>query len=238
MKTCHPDVGGASEDMVDLNVAKNFMDGLFAGNKNAIYTCAPVANAADNVAYDAGKDAWPGEPPEGFAEAVNAARNQSDRAGRGERVRSAYREKHGSGVSKGTVGEDKVGGANGKTATETSHRTNNKATTESGGKAAAESAAEADSSAAVREKRPDPIWYKIGNWIVDRFPWRLTLFIISFGCFLRYMSDTSIPMTSEATMGWVLFAALGLANLVTGIVTTPVRKLIRIALDTVLRMAK
>ena len=74
VKVCHPDVGGSAEDMVKVNKAKDYMDKLFAGNKNAVMNCdsTPKASTSSTYTYTSTAQSTSSQSTAGSAATSNA----------------------------------------------------------------------------------------------------------------------------------------------------------------------
>lgn len=229
VKTCHPDAGGSTDDMIAVNAAKSYMDDLFANNKNAVYNCvtasekaAEAAASADAAAAAAAAAKAAADP--GFVDAMNAAYNRANRAERGERVRAAYKAKHGTGVGKNSTKSAKAA-----TTTDTAKDSTDAAWWETAyGAGAAADEVTVDAANA-------PGWFKVADWFVNKFPWRVALLMFAIAWYFIYAYASNIPMTPGMTLFTLLFVGAGMLNLVTGCFTTPLRKALRTLIDAAAR---
>lgn len=205
IKTAHPDAGGSTEEAARLNAAKEFMDALFANDKNAVFSVEASA-AYNGTAYE--------EPA--YEARDEAASHSSD----WQEEKSAYEVWSGGPSDSSGQQEDQYIAwwevAYGKNMRQSSVIANgNKGIND-------------------RPEGPLPWWYKLADLMVRKFPWKTSLVLVFLAYLLWFVPRVfggCTPM--EIIVLYALFGA-AVVNAITGCFTNSFRKAIRFHADNAL----
>lgn len=210
IKIAHPDAGGSTEEAARLNAAKEFMDALFANDKNAVFSVEAAATREEpthegSTHEETASGVWDWEFSDSSdyqeEESTHEVWNEgpSDSSGQQEEQYIAWWE-----VAYGKNERQSSVIANG-----------NKGIND-------------------RPEGPLPWWYKFADFMVTKFPWKTSLVLIFLAysfLFIPYVLEGCTPL---ATI--VLYALFGAAvvNAITGCFTNSFRKAIRFHADNAL----
>lgn len=209
IKTAHPDAGGSTEDATRLNAAKEFMDVLFANDRNAVFSVEAAA-AREGSAYE-------GPTREGTASGVwdwdfsySSDRQEEPAYGAQNQGFSHSSDQH---------EEQYVAWW------EVAYGKNEK-----------QSSVIANGVKGVNEKPdgPSPWWYKFVDLMVRKFPWKTSLVLVFLAYLLWFVPRAFGGCTPMEII--VLYALFGAAvvNAITGCFTDSFRKAIRFHADNTL----
>lgn len=209
IKAAHPDAGGSTEDTLRLNAAKEYMDALFATDKNAVFSVETTAAYEESVCEEstreeATSDVWGWDFSGSFDRRKEQAYEVQDQ---------------GFSHSPDHHGKQYV------TWWEVAY-----------GKNGEQSSVIANGTKGINEKPDGPLpwWYKLADFMVRKFPWKTSLvvvFLTYFFLFIPYVMGGYTPLVTI-----VLYALFGAAvvNAITGCFTDSFRKAIRFHADNAL----
>lgn len=209
IKTAHPDTGGSTEDTLRLNAAKEFMDALFATDKNAVFSVETTAAYEEPVCEESTReeetsDVWDWDFSGSFDQREEPAYEAQDQ-----------------GFSHSPGHHDKQYVAWWEVAY---------------GKDEKQSSVIVNGTKGINEKPDGPLpwWYKLADFMVRKFPWKTSLvfvFLAYFFLFIPYVMGGYTPLVTIAL--YALFGA-AVVNAITGCFTDSFRKAIRFHADNAL----
>lgn len=210
IKIAHPDAGGSTEEAARLNAAKEFMDALFANDKNAVFSVEaavtreePTHEGSTHEETASGVWDWEFSDSSDYQEeeSTHEVWNEgpSDSSGQQEEQYIAWWE-----VAYGKNERQSSVIANG-----------NKGIND-------------------RPEGPLPWWYKLADLMVRKFPWKTSLVLVFLAYLLWFVPRAFGGCTPMEII--VLYALFGAAvvNAITGCFTNSFRKAIRFHADNAL----
>lgn len=206
VKVCHPDMGGNQDEMIELNRAYEYMLAMFNGNKNATYSCETVDSTAYNTSNTNYSNA--GQTNTAYNQANNTYANTTSNASSG---------------STSTANASN-GYAAGNYANASSRATTSAENIDDAFNAAAAAAVEADKARFRTISKP--VWWKFLDAFERHFPWRFAF--LGLGLFMMFSVTVALwELGSAMYIHSVVIMLASFVNLLTGLLTDPLRKSFR-----------
>lgn len=205
IKTAHPDAGGSTEEATRLNAAKEFMDALFANEKNAVFSVEAAAAREEPTREETASGVWDWD----FSYSSNQQEEEPACEARGDEHPYSSEQQEEQYVAWWEVAYGKNDRQSSVIANGTKGINN-------------------------RPKGPLPWWYKLADFMVRKFPWKTSLVLVFLAYLLWFVPRAfggCTPM--EIIVLYALFGA-AVVNAITGCFTNSFRKAIRFHADNVL----